>query len=116
VYSPNGNQIASGSSDGSVRLWDAIAGEPLIVIDYFKKQILSIDWKIIGNEQYLVSGGVEGEVRCWGVAEDGNKLKAYLRWSSTHNELLVKDAVLKGIQDLSQENTLLVSQRGAITC
>jgi alkylated DNA nucleotide flippase Atl1 len=78
--------------------------------------ILSVDWKRIMEEQYLVSGGKEGEVRCWRVVEDNGKFKMSLQWSSKHNELLVKDAVLNNAQSLSRENLSLMNQRGARTC
>jgi WD40 repeat protein len=116
VYSPNVNQIGSGSYDGSVKLWDTATGELLTTIHCFGKAIYSVDWKVIQNEQLLVSGGVEGEVRCWRVIEDGGKFKTVLQWSSTNNELLVKGAVLNGVNSLSPMNSSLMSQRGAVIC
>jgi hypothetical protein len=77
--------------------------------------IISGDWKRIMEEQYLVSGGKEGEVRCWRVVEDDGKLKMFLQWSSIHNQLLVKDAVLNDARGLSRKNFLLMDQRGAKT-
>jgi hypothetical protein len=78
--------------------------------------ILSVDWKRIMDEQYLVSGGKEGKVRCWRLVEDDGKLEMFLQWSLKHSELLVKDAVLNNAQSLSRENLSLMNQRGARTC
>jgi WD40 repeat protein len=97
-----------------VKLWDTKTGDSIITINYFREDVLSVDWKRIKNEQFLVSGGMEGEVRCWRVIEDGDKLKTVLQYSSTHNELLVKDAILNRVQSLSPMNSSLMSQRGAM--
>jgi WD40 repeat protein len=112
VYSPNGNQIISGSDDGAMKLWDTLNG-CLLSIHSSNRPVKAIDWRIIKNEHYLLSGGRDKAVRCWGLTHNDNKLKAVLRWSSCQDELVVVDALFNDIQGLSRYNQLLLKQRKA---
>jgi WD40 repeat protein len=109
VYLSNRNLIASGGSDGILRLWDTL-NEFSLSIHGSSKSILSIDWKIIKNEHYLLSGGIDKAVRCWVMTYDNNELKAVLRWSSCQDELVVADAIFEDVRGLSRNNQLLMSQ------
>ncbi len=64
AYSPNGRYIVSGSSDGTLRAWDANTGEPIGKLmlghtDSINSVAISPDSKLI------VSGSSDGTLRVW---------------------------------------------------
>jgi WD40 repeat protein len=69
-WSPNGTQIASGSPDGTVRIWDALTGALTNAIQFSQssgglRAILDIDWS---PDSTLIAGAREtGSVIIWDV-------------------------------------------------
>ncbi|MDY7096266.1 MAG: hypothetical protein SX243_25095, partial [Acidobacteriota bacterium] len=64
--SPGGEELASGSEDGSVRVWDAASGEERRVLSGSGGRVLSVCWSPGGEE--LASGSEDGSVRVWDAA------------------------------------------------
>ena len=70
--SPDEETIASGSQDGSVRLWDlesqTMIGDPF---ENHTAEVLSVTFS--PNGRNIISGGLDGTVRIWttGNWEDG---------------------------------------------
>ncbi len=112
VYSPSGTQIASGSEGKRVRLWDVSSGECLSVIQEFTGAVKSVVWKAMRDGAYLVTGSADKSVRKWAVKQDPEGYKVVLHWSSGHDVLTVKGALLEDIQGLSEVNRVLLEQRG----
>ena len=65
VYSPNGQQIASGSDDKTVRLWDAQTGAPGPVLSGHTDRVWSVVYS--PNGQQIASGSDDKTVRLWDV-------------------------------------------------
>lgn len=63
--SPDSSTVASGSSGGSVRLWDSRSGNFLGVLEGHTETVYSVDFHRGG--QRLVSGGSDGAIRLWDV-------------------------------------------------
>ncbi|XP_024988898.1 notchless protein homolog [Cynara cardunculus var. scolymus] len=63
VFSPDGQQLASGSGDTTVRLWDLNTQTPLFTCTGHKNWVLCVAWSPDGK--HLVSGSKSGELQCW---------------------------------------------------
>ncbi len=114
MYSPSGDQIASGSDDKTVQLWDVSSGQCLAVVRDFQERITSLAWKEIANRTYLVTGCDDKSVRAWQVIDEEGRYQVRLSWSSTYDRLMVTDTAIQGVQGLNQMNKKLLQQRGAV--
>ncbi|KAI1318890.1 hypothetical protein EDD11_005524 [Mortierella claussenii] len=65
VYSPSGKQIASGSDDSTVRLWDAQSGAPDHILSGHTSGVTSVVYSPSG--QQIASGSHDKTVRLWDV-------------------------------------------------
>ena len=72
AFSPDGNQIVSGSGDQSVRVWDAKTGEQLRELQGHTSGVSSVAFSPDGNQ--IVSGSWDQSVRVWD-AKTGEQLR-----------------------------------------
>jgi WD40 repeat protein len=70
-YSPDGRRLASGSDDGTVRIWDSQSGACLSVLEGHTDAVFSVCYSPDGRR--LVSGSRDRMVRIWDV-ESGSCL------------------------------------------
>uniref|UniRef100_A0A1J3D1T6 Notchless protein-like protein n=1 Tax=Noccaea caerulescens TaxID=107243 RepID=A0A1J3D1T6_NOCCA len=80
-FSPDGKQLASGSGDTTVRLWDLNTQTPMFTCKGHRSWVMAIAWSPDGK--HLVSGGKAGEICCWKPKTgelDGSPLKGHKKW------------------------------------
>jgi WD40 repeat protein len=62
AWSPSGTEIVTGSSDGTLRLWNAVTGSPMGEPIDAGSYVHSVEWSPDGTR--LAAGGITG-VRVW---------------------------------------------------
>ena len=62
-FSPDGQQIVSGSHDGTVRIWDAVTGESVQTLEGHTSYVNSAQFSPDGRQ--IVSGSGDSTVRVW---------------------------------------------------
>lgn len=65
AMSPEWEGIATGSIDGTIRIWNAKTGEPEGVLRGHKSWVNSVKF---AQDQFLVSGSSDGTVKVWSIA------------------------------------------------
>jgi serine/threonine protein kinase len=70
LWSPDGKQIASGSIDNTVQVWDAANGEHIFTYHGHADWVRAVAWSPDGKR--LASGGNDSMVQVWDAADGGH--------------------------------------------
>ena len=65
-WSPDGTRLATGGDDGVVRVWDPVAGVPVVILAGHDESVDAVGWSPDGTR--LATGGDGGVVRVWDPA------------------------------------------------
>lgn len=92
-WSPTSSRLASGSRDGTARVWDTISGKTLQVFDSHNDAVNTVDWS--PNGEFMVSGSSDGTVYVWDTTtgqildsiQGTGKSVVDAEWSPTRNEI-----------------------------
>ena len=63
AFTSNGKMLASGSDDGTIRLWDASTGTEMLNLSSEKTQTLAFS----ANRKMLASGSKDGKIHLWDI-------------------------------------------------
>ncbi len=74
AFSPDGNKIITGSSDGTAKLWDVSTMQVIHTLSH-GSQVQSVDFSPTGNE--VITGGRDAIARIWDV-RNGEQLHALI--------------------------------------
>ena len=80
TYSPDGKKVASGSEDGTVRIWDVGRGECERTLTGHTGYVTSVTYSPDGKK--VASGSADGTVRIWDVGrgECERTLTGHTNW------------------------------------
>ena len=67
AFSPDGKFLATGDSNGEVRLWQVADAQPVLTFQGHTSWVFSVDWSPDG--QSIVSGSYDQTVRLWDVKQ-----------------------------------------------
>jgi len=62
-WSPDGTRLATGSWDGTAKVWEAASGRELLTLSGFAGQVNSVSWSPDGTR--LATGNQDGMARVW---------------------------------------------------
>jgi WD40 repeat protein len=66
ALSPNGQRLAAGAADGTVRLWDSRTGKLVRTLRGHRDEVLSVAFSPDGKK--LLSGSRDGDARIWNLS------------------------------------------------
>jgi hypothetical protein len=74
-WSPDGSRLATGSNDGTAKVWDAAGGGELLTLTAHAGPVRSVAWSPDGSR--LATGGDDGTAKVWEAADT----EAVQRWA-----------------------------------
>ncbi|ODH02144.1 ribosome assembly protein 4 [Nostoc sp. KVJ20] len=104
AYSPNGQQLASASSDKTIKIWDVSSGQLLKTLTGHSEQIIRVAYS--PNGQQLASASADKTIKIWDV-RSGQLLKSL----TGHSDRVMSVAYSPNGQQLasaSNDNTIKI--------
>jgi WD40 repeat protein len=80
MWSPNGERIAAGYTDGTIRIWDSATNQLLLTITAHSAPVGDIYWS--PDSTRLISGGNDGRLELWD-SQNGQHIQTVLDTSWT---------------------------------
>jgi WD40 repeat protein len=74
-FSPDGNRLLTGTTEGHAILWDAGTGDRLATLPGHSRDVLSCGFSPDGSR--IVTGGRDGSIRLWAAEADDGSAEAF---------------------------------------
>ena len=85
AFSPDGQRIASGSMDKSLKVWDAETAQVSLTLDGHGEYVTSVAFGPLGK--HIVSGGYDGTLKMWDV-ESGEEVFSHRGHTESINSIV----------------------------
>lgn len=90
AFSPEGEMVATGSSDGTAKVWGVRTGQELAVLVGHLDAVTAVAWADAGR--LLVTGGADGSLMLWwGAAPYTHLCTRFAPWPLTREDLAALD-------------------------
>ena len=83
AWSLNGDRLASGSDDRTVKVWDPGMGQEILTLSGHRASVQSVAWSPDGKR--LASGSVDGTARIWERSSGKETLRLRPGWSQVRS-------------------------------
>ena len=90
AFSPSGETLALGTSDGTVRIWDAHTGQQKRQIPAHRRGVMRVAFSPDGT--HIASASADGTVRLWDVVTGAPWVQAPSHWSSISSLAFSQDS------------------------
>src|SRR5262249_41560470 len=83
-FAPDDRWLATGSGDGSLKLWEVATGKEVKTLGNHKGGVLALAWGAEGK--MLISGGADGTVKLWDTDADSKTFGTELASVQAHDK------------------------------
>ncbi|EFC46086.1 WD40 domain-containing protein [Naegleria gruberi] len=109
-FSPNGEQLATGSGDNTVRIWDLNTETPQHTLKGHESWVLCVAWS--PDAKKLASGSKDCNIKIW-YGDSGKKcgkvLKGHKKWITGLSwEPFLKNTACKRLASCSKDGTIII--------
>jgi WD40 repeat protein len=112
AWSCDGKRIASGSTDGTVRIWNPNSGEALLVLEGHSDSVIDVSWSHSGSK--LASISLDKTLRIWNASSGSLLVRTELDWGTVETILWNDDDSRLALKTHRDVLSIVESTNGAL--